>query len=86
MSIKKNVKNKLNFIKLFFIFLFLLGIFIGGIKLMTLPVIGNIVFALFIMFDVVMLWKWNSISEKLGKNKVIKVIGEFILGEKPPEE
>ncbi len=86
MPIKETVTKKLNWLKLFFIFLILLFIFIGGIKLMTLHIIGNIVFAVFIIFDVVILWKWDDISEKLSKNKVIKAIGSFIVGEKPPEE
>ena len=86
MPIKETVTKKLNWLKLFFIFLILLFIFIGGIKLMTLHIIGNIVFAVFIIFDDVILWKWDDISEKLSKNKVIKAIGSFIVGEKPPEE
>ena len=86
MPIKETVTKKLNWLKLFFIFLILLFIFIGGIKLMTLHIIGNIVFAVFIIFDVVILWKWDDISEKLSKNKVIKAIGSFIVGKQPPED
>lgn len=86
MPIKQTVAKKLNWLKLFFIFLILLFVFIGGIKLMTLPIIGNIVFAIFIIFDVVMLWRWDEISEKLSKNKIIKVIGSFIVGKQPPED
>ena len=86
MPIKETVAKKLNWLKLLFIFLILLFISIGGIKLLTLPVIGNVLFAVFIIFDVVMLWKWDSISESLGKNKIIKAVGGFILREKPPEE
>ena len=86
MPIKETVAKKLNWIKLFFIFLILLFIFIGGIKLLTLPVIGNVIFAVFIIFDVVMLWKWDSVQESLSKNKVIKAIGSFIVGKQPPKE
>ena len=86
MPLKETVAKKLNWIKLFFIFLILLAIFIGGIKLMTIPIIGNVIFVAFIIFDVVMLWKWDSVQESLSKNKVIKAIGSFIVGKQPPKE
>ena len=82
MSIKKTVKEKINWGRRFVIFLLILAMFIGGIELLNLPVVGDAFGIILFIIDIVILIKWEAISERLSQNKTLKKIDRILFGVK----
>ena len=82
MSIKKTVKEKINWSRRFVIFLLILAMFIGGIELLNLPIVGNAFGVILFAADILILIKWETISERLSQNKTLKKIDGIFFGVK----
>jgi ABC-type long-subunit fatty acid transport system fused permease/ATPase subunit len=80
MGIKKTVQERINWGRRFVIFLLILAMFIGGIELLNLPIIGNVFGVILLAADIIILLKWESISERLSKNKTLKKIDKLLFG------
>ena len=82
MGVKKTLKEKVNWGRRFFIFLLILAMFIGGIELLNLPVVGDAFGIILFIIDIVILIKWEAISERLSQNKTLKKIDRILFGVK----
>ena len=86
MGIKKTVKEKVNWGKRFVIFLLISAMFVGGVELLNLPIVGNAFGVILFAADVLILVKWEQISERLSRNKTLKKIDGILFGVKTKDD